>query len=170
MSLNGSNLRTFESTATLTRPADTPGAYTDNDAISDSTSAPTALEFTDVGERGQTASDNSQTVMINELIVHLNNLETLTPELRVWFFRSEPTAINDHTAFTLSDSDNLACRTRMKPDGDTGGAINNFMAETNLQNIIFRLGPDTTSIFALAEVLNAYIPIASEVYTFTIKG
>ncbi len=169
MSLNGSNLRTFESTASYTRPADTT-AYAAGDALSDSTSAPTVLEFTNVAQRDQEAADGGQTVLINELIVHASTLQGTLPSIRVWFFNASPTAINDNAAFTLSDAENRTCLARMNTDSIEAGAVNNTMLQSGLQNIIFRIGASTTSVFALVEVLNAYTPASAEVFDFTIKG
>lgn len=75
----------------VTRPANTT-AYTALDAISDSTSAPTALSFALAG-RG-----SGQYGMIVKALL-LTDQKTCTARLRLHLFQTAPTAINDNSPY-----------------------------------------------------------------------
>src|SRR3990172_3086494 len=87
--------------ASYTRPANTT-AYTANDALSESTSAPTALTF------GTAANIRANGWLIGARCVDAVNAATL-PQLRLFLFRVSPTAVNDNAAFTLTDANLQDC-------------------------------------------------------------
>lgn len=82
-------------TATYTRPADTT-AYTAGDALSDSTSAPNDLEFTGCSRV------NAGSGYITGARLEISNT-SFDGKLRLFLYRSAPTATNDNAALTLAN-------------------------------------------------------------------
>lgn len=145
--------------ATYTRPANTT-QYTANDALSDSTTAPTALTF-------GPASD----VRANGWLVGARCIDSVTgatlPQLRLFLFNASPTAINDNAAFTLSDALALTCIgyldfiTFVTIDDTGGGSLNSISIASVNQPIAVN-----QTLYGLVKVLNAYTPISAEVFTW----
>lgn len=79
---------------TFTRPADTT-QYAANDAVTNSTSAPTILEFTNAAR----VSGGSGLILSARHIK--NNTATTNASFRLWIYRSTATAVNDNAQFPL---------------------------------------------------------------------
>lgn len=143
-------------TASYTRPADTT-QYTANDALAESTSAPTALSFGSAGFGW----------IVGARCVDSNNATTL-PQLRLYIFYGSPTAVNDNAAFTLSDANLRACIAVLNfnvfvAGDDTSGTGGNAISMTAIDPVA-----TTGPLYGLVKVLNAYTPISAEVFTFSL--
>src|SRR3972149_9950999 len=88
-------------TASSTRPANTT-LYTANDAMAESTSAPTALTF------GPASDARANGWLVGARCVDAVYATTL-PQLRLFLFNASPTAVNDNSPFTLSDANLRTC-------------------------------------------------------------
>src|SRR5688572_28049103 len=93
---------TAVSSATFTRPADT-NAYAASDAVSNSTTAPVALTFTNV------ARVNAGSGYITTARLLKNGTTTANANFRLYLFNTSPTAINDNAAFTLLWANRATC-------------------------------------------------------------
>ena len=139
-------------TSTITRPADT-SQYTAGDALSNSTSAPTAGggTLTIVAASGKSA-----------LMTHMQIVSSNAPgtplQGEVWLFGTAPTAINDNAAFTVSDSEMLTCVGVIPFVLLTIGA--NSSATVDVGKAFATSG--STNLRYLVRVVNTYTPASGE--------
>lgn len=85
-------------TATYTRPPDT-NAYAANDAISNSTSAPSVLTFSGCAR----INAGGGAIVGAKLIMDEKN--AIIADFHLWLFDTSPTAINDNAAFAPSTAE-----------------------------------------------------------------
>jgi len=140
--------------------------YAANDALSDSTSAPAALEFAGV------KSNTGRVVGLR--VIDGANQATL-PQMEVYIFdgSAAPTATNDNAEFGLTDANalNLVCIFALSSFYDldvtsgTNGNAAAMGAPAGLTEVPFECGKDST-LYGLVKILNAYTPIAKEVFIF----
>lgn len=148
--------RLIFSSVTLTRPADTT-AYTAKDAVSDSTSAPTVLQFANAvrlsGGSGYIVGARMNT-----------SQSTCTARFRLHLFRTTPSAINDNAAYTLLDA-NFAIRLgwidfdamQTEGSGSTAANAQNFTA-------VVPITCGATTLFGLVETLDAFTPASAQTF------
>lgn len=86
--------KTIPVRATFTRPGDA-NAYAPNDAVANSTSAPTALTFT-----GAARVSGGSGYVVSAEVTH--EAASVTPRLRLHLFNASPTAFNDNAALALT--------------------------------------------------------------------
>lgn len=146
----------------MTRPADTPGAYTIDDVISSSTSAGTYMAFTSVG------LTVGQSCNIVGAMVTCSIAPALLASLEIWLFKEAPTAVNDHSAFTITDAENNNVVGVLDMTGVWKKSALNSRYDLNTTNIPIVLGT-TANLFGIIVCKNAYIPAASDVFTVTLK-
>lgn len=144
----------------LTRPADTT-AYAAADAISDSTSAPTAGGFTLTG----VARASGKSGVITDMIVTSSNpAGGLNAEL--WVFDTAVTAVNDNAAFAISDAE-VKTLVAVVPFTLAAGANN---AAAHIQNLMAGFTTvGSANLRYLIRVVSAYTPISGEVITVRAK-
>ena len=147
------------SSDTFTRPADTT-AYAAHDSVSDSTSGPTAMEFTNVvASAGATATIVSAEVLTNV---------TITPTLRLHLFSTGPTLCNDNSAYTMAWSDRAGYLGFVDigplESAGTGSDMSYAKATTNLGNLPlpFKTATGSTSIYGVLETLDVFTPASAE--------
>ena len=150
--------------ATLTRPATTT-QYTANDAMSDSASAPTALQWNSVNNTGH----------ITGLTVTDGANQATLPQLEVYVFTASPTATNDNTEFGATDAEALtlvaafsvATFYDLDPTAGTNG--NAFACVTPIGDgpRSYACSTDNT-LYGLVKVLNTYTPLSGEIFTFVL--
>jgi hypothetical protein len=146
----------------VTRPADTT-AYAANDAISNSTSAPTSGGFTLSG----IARKSGGSVLITDIIV-TSSADPATPlQGEIFLFNQSVTNINDNTAFAVSDSEIKTCVGRVGFALEDVGN-NDFYHAQNV-NILATCSGSANLRFLL-RAKNAYTPASSEVLTITVKA
>jgi hypothetical protein len=124
----------------ITRPADTT-AYAVNDALSNSTSAPTSGGFTFTGA----ARKSGGSCLITDLIVTSSNDPATPIQGELFIFNTSVTNINDNAAFAVSDSEIKTCIA------------------------ILATCSGSADLRFLVRVKNAYTPANAEVLTFIIK-
>ena len=147
-----------DSNVTFTRPANTT-AYADGDAITNSASAPTVLEFTNVG------AGSSQLIEIANVILTTTKAAG-APDVELWLFDTTFTAINDNLAFALTDAENLTVASVI-PIGNKYAATNNGFLQSNDLTKIVKLGAGT-SLYGMLVATAAYTPVSAEVFDITI--
>jgi hypothetical protein len=166
-------------TVSFTRPADTV-AYAVNDAMTNSTSAPSVITLTGCGR----VNGGSGIIKSIEMIDSANQATALTANL--WLYDTTYVPNNDNTPFTPSDAELSTLigvwELRGSSAGNsTAGAGGNrlFQGQREGGNSaggaivipnepIFVCGGGTTSLFAALVAKNAYTPVSGEVFTFRI--
>lgn len=152
----------FSCTVDVTRPADTT-AYAVDDALSNSTSAPTTGGFT----FANAAAFSGGGGIITDAIITTSADPTTKLQGEIWLFDRAVTNINDNTAFAVTDAEIKTCIGKIPFTFEDAGN-NGFYHATNL-NISF-LCNGSADLRFLVRVKNAYTPVSAEVFTFVIKG
>lgn len=146
----------------ITRPADTT-AYAANDALSNSTSAPTSGGFT----LSSICRKSGGSVLITDVIVTTSNDAATLLQGEVWIFNQSVTNINDNTAFAVSDSEIKTCVAKV-PFALEDAGNNGFYHSQNLS--ILATASGSADLRFLVRVKNAYTPSNAEVITVIVKG
>lgn len=146
----------------ITRPADTT-AYAANDALSNSTSAPTSGGFT----LSSICRKSGGSVLITDVIVTTSNDAATLLQGEVWIFNQSVTNINDNTAFAVSDSEIKTCVAKV-PFALEDAGNNGFYHSQNLS--ILATASGSADLRFLVRVKNAYTPASAEVITVIVKG
>lgn len=149
----------IKSEAKLTRPNDTT-AYTLGDAISNSTSAPTTIQFERV------SGTAGRFVRVSRLTI--NKTGVSVPSLQLWLFTKNVTATNDNSAFSLTDADNI----------NTAAVINLYTVNTAVNNSFYDSGEISvdieldsaeTKLYGLIKTMEDFTPEAQEVFRLTLQ-
>lgn len=162
--------------ASQTRPNDTT-AYTANDAVSNSTSSPVAITFSNM------ARYNGGGGIIKKALLHDQGNQATRGEFELWLFEGSaaPTATNDNAAFSVLNVPlekivgviTFAVANAFVGASAGGSSGNNIYhgtlgaSERNL-DIPYKCDDATTSLFGLMVVRNAYTPLANEVFRFSL--
>lgn len=148
-------------TDSYTRPSDTT-TYAVGDALAESTSAPTALEFANAARVSGGSGEITGLVVVTSTAA----ATALAGELWVFAGASAPTATNDNAAFNPSDSDAL----------NVVAVIPFSVGSAGSSNRVYDVGPlacpyvcNATSLWGLVKVTNAYVPASAEVVTFGLR-
>lgn len=144
----------------FTRPNDTT-AYAANDAMSDSTSAPTSGGFTLTGACRKSGGIG----MIQSVRFLMSTAAATSLQAEIWLFNQSVTNINDNAAFSVSDG-NMANFVGKIPFTTSDSASNNASATVTNLNLSYTC-TGTANLRYLVKVLNAYTPAAQEVLTVT---
>lgn len=144
----------------ITRPADTT-AYATNDALSDSTSAPTSGGFTFTNAARKSGGSG----IITDLLVMSSN-PTGSMQGEIWIFDTAVTNINDNSAYAISDSEvkTVVAKIPFTTVADTNNALTHV---TGLSIGYTCVG--SANLRFLVKIKAAYTPVASEVTTVRIK-
>lgn len=139
--------------AEFTRPADTT-AYAAGDAVSNSTTAPTALSFSSVVPSTAKAGRVIGSRVLKDGATATNATFTL------YLFSSSPTATNDNTALALVWANRASFigktpQMTMVSDGSVGSS-------TPSNDISIPFTPTATTIYGLLQVNGAYTPANGE--------
>ena len=153
--------------ASYTRPADTT-AYTPNDVVSNSTTAPVVLTFTNC------AAANGGGGHIRNIILADSANQATAPQFTLWLFDTSPAAENDNSAMAISDTENnnvaailpLAGAPQIGNTG-AGAAGNALLQSSNPSTTPFVCAGGTRNLFGILQAKNAYTPVSGE--TFQIK-
>lgn len=138
----------------------TSSVYAAGDAISDSTSAPTAGGFTLTG--AARVSGGAGIIMSMNIALSSDPATRLSGEILI--FNQSVTAINDNAAFVVSDTEIKTC-VGIVPFSCFDAGNNQYAMVTGL-NIPFVCSGSANLRF-LIRARNAYTPTASEVLTVT---
>jgi len=140
----------------------TSSVYGPNDAISDSTSAPTSGGFT----LSSIARKSGGSVLITDMIVTLSSDPATPLQGEIFLFNTSVTNINDNAAFAVSDAEIKTCVARIGFACEDVGN-NQFFHAQNLNILATCVG--SANLRFLIRAKNAYTPAASEVLTVTLK-
>ena len=152
----------FTSVSTdITRPADTT-AYAAKDALSDSTSAPTAGGFTFTSAARKSGGSG----IITDAIFATSNDPATTLQGELWIFNAAVTNINDNTAFAVTDAEIKTCVGKIPFTLEDAG--NNGFAHVQNLSVGFTASGSANLRF-LIRVKNAYTPASAEVLTCILK-
>lgn len=146
----------------VTRPAADTTLYAVNDALSDSTSAPTSGGFTFTGA----ARASGKSGIITDAIITTSADAATLLQGEIWLFNQAVTNINDNAPFAVSDDEIKTCIGKIPFTLEDAGN-NGFYHAANL-NIGFTC-VGTANLRFLIRVKNAYTPEGSEVLSFTLK-
>lgn len=144
----------------ITRPNDTT-AYSTNDNLSDSTSAPTSGGFT---LSNVVRKSGGAGILTDMIIASSNPAGGMQGE--VWLFDSSVVNINDNSAFAISDAEvkTVVAKVPFTTVADT----NNSLAHVQNLNIGFTT-VGSANLRYLVKLKAAYTPIAQEVITVRAK-
>lgn len=144
----------------ITRPADTT-AYAANDALSDSTSAPTSGGFTFTNAARKSGGSG----VITDLLVMSSNAAG-AQQGEIWIFDQAVTNINDNAAYAISDAEvkTVVAKIPYTTVADT----NNALAHVQGLSIGYTCVGSANLRF-LVKIKAAYTPASAEVTTVRIK-
>jgi hypothetical protein len=154
----------FKVLQSFTRPADTPGAYTTLDAISNSTSAP-AIMSQDLASFG--ASYSRFLVITNARVI--SSLKTGGLSVNIWIMPATFTATNDHAEFSIDDT-TAALGGIVIPCGNYYNTALNSRAVSDPGYWKMQLGAASTTIYFALQVVSGYVPTSGEVFTVVMEG
>lgn len=145
----------------ITRPADVV-PYSINDALSDSTTAPTTGGFTAAGLGRVTGGSG----VITEAVITTSGDPGTVLQGEIWLFDTAVTNVNDNAAFAVSDAEIKTYVGKipfiMEDSGNNGS---NHVVGVNLAYTCV----GSTSLRFLVRVKNAYTPVSGEVLTVRLK-
>lgn len=152
--------------ASVTRPADTV-VYAAGDAVTDSTTAPTALTFSSIA-----AQTGGTGLIVKALLVDSANQST-KGVFELWLFKDSPTPDNDNAPFTPTDTEcegliGVIDFTTAKVGDATSGAGGNCVYEVQGLNLEYITDGDA-NIYGLVVVRNGYTPVSAEKLTFVLS-
>jgi hypothetical protein len=149
--------RTRVISATLTRPADT-NAYAAGDAVTDSTSSPSQITFSNAAR-----INNGSGVIVSATLIDSVNAGT-KGQFELWLFDASVTPNNDNAAFAPSDAD-AAKAIGVITFGANSPGSNNAIYPAGPLSIAFQCSGGIANIFGLLVVRNAYTPTSGEQFT-----
>ena len=159
--------RTFTSSATLTRPADTT-QYAAGDQVADSTTAPTALNF------GTCAVNNGGGGLLIDAIAIANANQSTKPNQRLYLFSGSPTLNNDNANWAPSDADfanivGMAEFTSWEVGGTTLGTAGNCFAQAKNINSGYTCAAAAANLWGCVVERGTYTPISGEAWTYKLR-
>lgn len=146
---------------TVTRPNDT-SAYAANDALSDSTSAPTTGGFTLTSACG---SSGAYGTIISAAV---SASAGTAYQGEIWVFDQAVTAVNDNAAFDVSDGANIQSLVGIIPFNTTDTTTSNAASYITGLNIGYTcIG--TANLRFLVKIMAAVTPAAQEVLSVRVQ-
>ena len=147
--------KSVQKTVSIVRPADVT-AYAANDAIADSTSAPTLLEFT-----GCANAVGGQGYIVKTRL--LTNQKTCTARFRLSFYHTAPSPVNDNAPKPMlyANKDKLIGCIDLDPCNteDTSSDAAFVMSTTLIPYVCAVTG---TSIYGILTTLDAFTPASAQ--------
>lgn len=155
---------TVGGTNDLTRPANT-DAYVAEDAISDSTTAPSPVVFSGVGRTPGGSGYITKAIM-------QTSQTTFTGRLRLHLFNAAPTAINDNAAASIPDLDHRGTYLGKIdfPAGNLEGSADSAYAEVDDIVKSFVCAAGQKDIWGLVETLDAFTPASAQTFSFVLEA
>lgn len=151
-----------ESSATFTRPDDT-NAYLALDVISDSTSSPTVMTFSNVLAN----AGGMFAILSAKLEIDVSAVPSGTSGFRLHLYDTSPTAINDNSPYNLPSGDrakHLGAILLNNPS-DYGDTI---WSDTEGINFVRKLAEGSTTLYGILVTIGAYTPTALAIKKVTI--
>ena len=149
---------TIASNVTLTRPTGT-DIYSAKDSISDSTSAPSVLTFSDVAR----VTGGSGYITKARLTT---NQSTNAARYRLHIYHTSPTAINDNAQFTLLWANRANCIGYIDFDAcQTEGTGSDAAQSLNTTvRLAFTCDTGSKALYGQLETLDGFTPASGQVY------
>ena len=156
--------RTVQVATTIIRPADTT-PYSISDVVSNSTSAPTILTFTDLAR-----ITNGSGYITNARIL-INNVLNVGVSFRLHLYRSPVSMINDNAPFTLLYT-NSASRLGSIDFSSTvtEGTGSDSVRASNTDIRLAYANTTNANIFGILETLTAFTPTSGQQFTVTLTA
>lgn len=148
----------------MTRPSDTPGAYTALDAISNSTSAPAILSQ-DLASFGATVG--RFLVITNARVI--SSLKTGGLSVNLWIMPATFAATNDHAEFSIDDT-TAALGGLCIPCTNYYNTALNSRAVSDPGWWEMQLGAASTTVYFALQAASGYTPTSGEVFTVVMEG
>lgn len=164
------NMDIYVTSASYTRPADT-AAYTANDAISNSTTTPSVLTFSNAaGKEGRGGVLEAVRIKTSAYTAS-GTPGALAGEL--WLFHTAPTALEDNAAVDLSDAEvgnaigwvAFDFDTDGAPGTATAGAGGNMLAYVDTIELPYKCAAGSVDLYGVLIARNDYVPVSAEVFT-----
>ena len=158
-------------TANFTRPANTT-AYTAGDAVSNSTSSPTIITFSNA------ARFNGGTLRLSTASLVLNAAPPATPpNFSLLLFDTSTTPTNDNSPWGLSNADSLHCLTSIPliasfPFSPIVASVGNNMIynwEANGEGRLIKCASADVNLYAQLMIMNSYTPTSGETFNLTLN-
>jgi hypothetical protein len=148
--------KSVQKSVSITRPADTT-AYSANDGIADSTTAPTLLQFTGC------ANANGGQGYVTKVII-MTDQKTCTARFRLSLYHTAPTPVNDNALKPMlyANASKLIGRIDLNPctTEDATGSTGAFTLSTELMPYV--LAAADTKIYAILTTLDAFTPASAQ--------
>jgi hypothetical protein len=162
--------RTIIISASITRPADTT-AYASGDAVADSTSSPSVLTFSRAARINQ-----GSCVIIGAVLVDSAN-QTTKGDFDLFIFDTTYTANNDNASFAPTDAEMETCLGTIRfssgnfivGNAASGASGNALCPGTMTDNIGFKCGSGSTSLFGRLVARSAYTPVYAEKFMIRLR-
>ncbi len=159
------NSRTLE--ASYTRPANTT-TYAAGDVLAESTSAATILTFANAARAVGGGGVIQNAVMVDSAA------ETLKPSIELYLFDTAPAMENDNEAWAPTDAEMEKCLGVIVFDGTATGKFKagsgNGVVAADALSLSYQCAAASTSLFGIAVVRNAYVPVSAEKFTFRLAA
>lgn len=155
---------TVTASVTRTRPADTTG-YSIGDAVTDSSSASTAIVFTNM------ARVNAGTGYITKALLK-SNLSTMVAVFRLHLYSATPTLVNDNNLFTemWADAPNYLGFIDFESTTTENGASDSCKSLNKDVRLAFNCAAGTTSIFGVLQTKTAFTPTSGQLFTIKLTS
>ncbi len=155
--------KSVTSTYAFTRPADTT-AYSINDVIADSTSAPTIMSFTNIAR-----AVGGQSYIVKARV--LTDQKTCTARMRLALFQTAPTPINDNAPKTRLWANRIISLGSIDFDPmTTEDATNSTAASAMWTSAPINIVCDaaSTTIYGILSTLDAFTPASAQQFYIAI--
>lgn len=149
--------------ASITRPANT-DAYSAGDVVSNSTTAPTVLEFANIGPAGGRVVLQAAALRIDVAAVPSG-----MGSFRLHLYTISPTAINDNAAFNLpaADRSKYAGFVELATPQDLGDTL---WSQTEYVGRLVKLEAASTSLYGILETRGAFTPSSGTIKTVRLSA
>ncbi len=147
--------KSVQKSASFTRPADTT-AYAANDAIADSTSAPTLLSFANCAN-----ANGGQGYIVKTRL--LTNQKTCTARFRLSFYHTAPSPVNDNAPKPMlyANKDKLIGRIDLDPC-NTEDATSDAAFALSTALMPYVCAAADTTIYCILTTLDAFTPASAQ--------
>ena len=147
--------KSVQKSASFTRPADTT-AYAANDAIADSTSAPTLLSFANCAN-----ANGGQGYIVKTRL--MTNQKTCTARFRLSFYHTAPSPVNDNAPKPMlyANKDKLIGRIDLDPC-NTEDATSDAAFALSTALMPYVCAAADTTIYCILTTLDAFTPASAQ--------
>lgn len=160
--------RSFDETASFSRPANTT-AYADGDGVSDDATTPTAATF----KIPDVARTNGMGGEITDIYLHKDDQDTTNADFTVYLFDTLPAVagFNDNAAIAITDAEFQNCIGFVVfGNADAENVVTGDNWHKSNLNIRYRCAAADNSLYFVVVARAAYTPASGETFTLRFKG